>query len=72
MTQYKVVKFYQADRKAQVMRTGLTEAEAQKMCQDPETSSRTAKQPKGCYGNEAQIERWNEKKKHWFYGYTSY
>lgn len=24
------------------------------------------------YGDEAQIARWHEKQKHWFYGYRSY
>ena len=72
MKMYEVVKIYQDDRKTQVITIGLTEREAQKICQDPETSSMTARKPKGCYGDEKQIRRWHDKQKHWFYGYRSY
>lgn len=68
---FEVVKYSQSG-KPQVMRIGLTEQEAQKICQDPETSSMTARKPKGCDGDEKQIARWHEKQKHWFYGYRSY
>ena len=68
---YEVVKFTQKGQQS-VIRIGLTEKEAQKICQDPETSSVTARTPKGCNGNEKQIQRWQELNKHWFYGYRSY
>lgn len=68
---YEVVKFSQTG-KTQVITIGLTELEAQKICQDPETSSMTARKPRGCDGDVAQIERWHSESKHWFYGYRSY
>lgn len=68
---YEVVKFTQKGRQTVIV-TGLTEKEAQKICQDPETSSMTARKPKGCDGDEKQIQRWHTKSKHWFYGYRSY
>lgn len=68
---YEVVKFTQKGRQT-VITIGLTEAEAQKICQDPETSSMTARKPKGCDGDTNQINRWHEESKHWFYGYRSY
>lgn len=71
MKMYEVFKISQ-DGKQQIITTGLTEKEAQKICSDPETSSMTARSPKGCDSNEAQINRWHEKQKHWFYGYRSY
>lgn len=71
MTFYEVVKFTQTGKQT-VVRIGLTKREAQKICQDPETSSMTARYPKGCDGNEKMINRWHEKQKHWFYGYRSY
>jgi hypothetical protein len=47
MTTYKIVRNYFSDGRGRrrVVRRGLTEAEAQAHCQDPETSSRTAKGP---------------------------
>ncbi len=68
---YEVVKFTQKGKQT-VIRIGLTEKEAQKICQDPETSSMTARKPKGCDGDEKQIRRWHELNKHLFYGYRSY
>jgi hypothetical protein len=39
---YKIVRMYQdRDIRSQTVKTGLTLKEAQKHCQDPETSSRT-------------------------------
>lgn len=72
MKMYEVIKVYQGDFKTQVIRIGLTEREAQKICQDPETSSMTARKPKGCDQDDKQIERWHDKQKHWFYAYRSY
>lgn len=68
---YEVFKITQ-EGKQTVITTGLTEKEAQKICQDPETSSMTARKPKGCDGDEKQIERWHRQNKHWFYAYRSY
>ncbi len=42
METYKIVRFY-FRRKARTIRRGLTLAEAQRHCNDPETSSSTAK-----------------------------
>lgn len=42
MTTYSVVRHYRDNHPAQVLRTGLTLEEAQAICRDPETSSRTA------------------------------
>lgn len=69
---YEVVKYYQYDRKPIVIAIGRTEREAQRICQDPETSSMTARKPKGCNGDEKQIQRWHKELKHWFYGHRSY
>lgn len=46
MTTYQVIRFY-ADEifSAETVRTGLTLAQAQAVCNDPETSSRTARGP---------------------------
>lgn len=66
---YKIIRFYQNDRRPRVQRRGLTLEQAQKWCTDPETSSQTARAPRGCDGDERKIERWNDKQKHWFDGY---
>ena len=63
MVWYEVIKFNQDGRK-HVVTTGLTLKEAQKICNDPETSSMTARKPLGCDNDEAQIERWHYKQKH--------
>lgn len=62
---YKVVRYYQNDRKPRVMRKNLTLKQAQKHCHDPETSSKT----KGNPGPKA-LARMDEKQLHWFDGYT--
>lgn len=69
MTEYKIIRFSQHGSQ-RVIKRGLTLAQAQAICEDPETSSMTAKKPKGCAGDEAMKQRWHEKNKHWFYGYT--
>lgn len=69
---YEVRKIYQGGKGSHVVTTGLTLQEAQKLCSDPETSSMTARKPRGCDGDEKQIQRWHEKQKHWFYGYNKY
>jgi len=71
MKMYEVVRFTQKGKQS-VMRIGLTEKEAQKICTDPETSSMTARKPKGCDGDVSRINKWHEAQKHWFYGYRSY
>ena len=65
---YKIIRFYQDDRRTRVMRKNLTLAQAQAHCDDPEASSKTAS--KACNGNPQAIERWHDKQKHWFDGYT--
>lgn len=67
---YHVVRFAQSGNR-RIVKRNLTLKEAQEICNDPETSSSTARKPQGCEGDEAMIERWNEKQKHWFYGYES-
>lgn len=69
---YEVRKISQGGNGSHVIRVGLTLQEAQKICSDPETSSMTARKPRGCDGDEKQIQRWHEKQKHWFYGYNKY
>lgn len=66
---YNIINFPQGNKRARIIKRNVTLAEAQRICNDPETSSTTARKPKGCEGDEAIIERWNEKQKHWFYGY---
>jgi hypothetical protein len=71
---YEVVKFTQRGTRPRVQYRNLTLAEAQKKCKDPETSSRTARAPRGCLNskgfiNEAKVQRWHNLGKHWFYGY---
>ena len=69
---YEAVKFYQhPDKKAKVLRKGLTLEEARNYCDDPELSSRTAQSPKGCGSDEHKIQVWNDKQKHWFVGFRS-
>lgn len=65
---YHVIRFSQGG-KSMIVKRNVTLEEAQRICNDPETSSHTARKPKGCEGDEAMIERWSEKQKHWFYGY---
>ena len=49
-----------------------TLAEAQEICNDPETSSMTASKPRGCNGSESLIEKWHARQAHWFYGFSEY
>lgn len=67
---YEIVRFYEnKEKQNRVRQRGLSLEQAKKICADPETSSMTAKAPKGCEGNEKKIKRWHEKQKHWFDGY---
>lgn len=70
METYEVVRFYQNENKCStILQSGLTLEEARKFVDDPEMSSKTARKPKGCEGDPAMIERWNNKNKHWFVGF---
>lgn len=63
MTTYKIVRFFQDSQRDKVtVKRGLTLAEAQTHCDDPETSSRTATSP-------AAARRTREAGP-WFDGYT--
>jgi hypothetical protein len=66
---YQVVRFSQKNGRGRVQAKNLTLEQARKWCNDPQTSSHTADKPRGCGGDEAMIQRWNEKDKHWFDGY---
>lgn len=60
---YKIKRFFQNDNiRPKTIRTGLTLEEAQAHCNDPETSSRTAKGAKA----KARTKRYGP----WFDGYT--
>lgn len=65
---YKIVRQYENNRPRRVMRKNLTLRQAQEYCEDPETSSMTAK--RACNGNEDRIERWHQAQKHWFDGFV--
>jgi hypothetical protein len=67
----KIVRFYEDDRPAKIIKTGLTLEQAKAHCNDPETSSYTAKSPRGCEGNEKRIAEWHKKNKHWFDGFEN-
>ena len=71
MKQYCIKQFYEDGRLPRIVQKGLSLEEARAYCDDPESSSMTASKPRGCAGDKAQIERWHEKQKHWFYGFES-
>lgn len=64
MTRYKIVRFYQ-NRERETVRgkSGLTLAEAQQHCKDPQTSSRTCTNASG----KARTKRFGP----WFEGYMA-
>ncbi len=66
MATYEIVRYYEDDRRPRVMQRGLSEEQARKWCNDPETSSYTAKAPRGCEGKEKRIDKWHDEKRHWF------
>ena len=68
--QYNIIRFYQDDRPSRIIRRGLTLEEAKRHCKDPETSSYTAKSPRGCGGNSKLQAKWFKLEKHWFDGFT--
>ena len=57
---FKIVRFYQRGGK-RTLRTGLTEAEAQAHCRNPETNSKTA--------TSAKARKLTEQRGPWFDGY---
>ena len=69
MKQYCIKKFFEDGSFPRIVQKGLSLEEAQKYCADKQSSSMTADKPRGCAGNQKQIERWHKKQKHWFYGY---
>lgn len=70
MTTYKIVRFYEnTPGYRRIIKRGLTIEQAKAHCNDPETSSMTAKSPRGCGGNEAKIAKWHEQQRHWFDGF---
>lgn len=64
---YQIVRFYEDDRGRKIIKNNLTLEEAKEWCNDPETSSMTAKD--ACNGDEEMIEKWHEERKHWFDGF---
>lgn len=70
---YMIVRQYQNERPPRTIAKNLTLEAAQAWCNDPETSSMTAKSPRGCGTGRWQKrnqERWHKLQKHWFDGYT--
>lgn len=68
LKQYDIVRFSEKGTQT-IIKRGVSRAEAERICNDPETSSMTASKPRGCNGDEAMIARWHEQNKHWFYGF---
>ena len=68
---YEIVRFYQDDRPARIIQKNLSKEKAVEWCLDPETSSMTAKKPRGCESDQAQIDRWHAENKHWFDAWRS-
>lgn len=66
---FSVYRFKENGSKPKLQKSGLTLDQARAWCNDPETSSKTAKQPRGCGGKESTIERWHTTQRHWFDGY---
>lgn len=58
---YKIVRYYYRDSRKRVIDRGLTLEQAQKHCQDPETSSKTA--------TSAKARRLTQQRGPWFDGY---
>lgn len=59
---YKVIRMYEIGRRSQVLARGMTQAEAQAWCSDPETSSSTA--------TSAAAKRRTARYGRWFDGWT--
>jgi len=45
MTTYRIVRFFQNEHPRETVEVGVSLSEAQAHCRDPESSSRTAKEP---------------------------
>ena len=65
-----IIRFYE-DGGSRIVKRGLTEEQAKAWCNDPETSSYTAKAPRGCENNPDKIAKWHKEKRHWFDGFTN-
>ena len=63
---YKVVRYYQNGRKPRTQATNLTLDQAQHLCNDPETSSKTSSK----HGGMTKQKNLDRKFGHWFDGYT--
>lgn len=63
---YEIIRMYEDNRRARVMRRGLTLKQEQEHCKDPETSSMTKGNP-----TQKTIDKWHEQQKHWFDAYRS-
>lgn len=59
---YSVIRYHKNDGARKVMQTGLTLAEAQEHCNDPESSSRTA--------TTSEAEHYTDHHGPWFDGYV--
>ena len=59
---YKIVRMYESGKRSQVLARGMTLAEAQEWCRDPETSSSTAQS--------RQAKRRTAYSGRWFDGFT--
>jgi hypothetical protein len=69
---YMIVRRYQNERPTRVIAKNLTLEAARAWCEDPETSSMTAKSPRGCGTGKWQVRNktnWHKLNKHWFDGY---
>lgn len=66
---YQVVRYYEKDRKPRIMAKDFTLKKAQEWCNNLETSSITAKAPRGCDNNDSKIAKWHKQDRHWFDGY---
>lgn len=62
---YEVVRMYQDGRKSRTQQHNLTLEQAQKWCNDPETSSKTASK----YAGMTKQKNLDRKCGHWFDGY---
>jgi len=62
---YRVVRFYQNNRRRRVQATNLSLEQAQQWCNDPETSSKTSSKHAGM----TKQKNLDRKYGHWFDGY---
>ena len=69
MPTYTIKRIYEDGRSPRVIKRGVTLEKARAHCSDPETSSITAKAPRGCGGNSEIIAAWHGENMHWFDSY---